>query len=60
MYVLGLLQEGEMPIHELLRMYGYGGGESAEEEDEGAERADVSENNQRSTVQGKAKEKPVS
>ncbi|XP_071218609.1 mesoderm induction early response protein 1b isoform X4 [Salvelinus alpinus] len=29
-----LAREGEMPIHELLSMYGYGGGSPADEEDE--------------------------
>uniref|UniRef100_A0A4W4ER24 ELM2 domain-containing protein n=1 Tax=Electrophorus electricus TaxID=8005 RepID=A0A4W4ER24_ELEEL len=30
-----LTREGEMPIHELLKMYGYGGADSAEEDDGG-------------------------
>ncbi|KAL7891318.1 hypothetical protein AOLI_G00007940 [Acnodon oligacanthus] len=50
-----LTREGEMPLHELLKMYGYEG-DSAEEEDEGTEEQEISEKDQSSTAQGKFKE----
>ncbi|XP_022531556.2 mesoderm induction early response protein 1a isoform X1 [Astyanax mexicanus] len=50
-----LTREGEIPIHELLKMYGYGGEDSAEEEDEGTEEQDVPESDQKSKAQGKVK-----
>ncbi|XP_072540437.1 mesoderm induction early response protein 1a isoform X2 [Salminus brasiliensis] len=50
-----LTREGEMPIHELLKMYGYGREDSAEEEDEGTEEQDIPESDQKSTAQGKVK-----
>ncbi|KAI4883343.1 hypothetical protein NFI96_011193 [Prochilodus magdalenae] len=50
-----LTREGEMPIHELLKMYGYGG-DSAEEEDDGIEQQEKLDNDQKSdTAQGKVK-----
>ncbi|XP_036426556.1 mesoderm induction early response protein 1a isoform X2 [Colossoma macropomum] len=49
-----LTREGEMPLHELLKMYGYGG-DSAEEEDEGTEEQEISEKDQRGTAQGEFK-----
>ncbi|KAL7832688.1 hypothetical protein SRHO_G00297060 [Serrasalmus rhombeus] len=49
-----LTREGEMPLHELLKMYGYEG-DSAEEEDEGTEEQEISEKDQSSTTQQKFK-----
>ncbi|MCJ8729791.1 hypothetical protein PDJAM_G00110530 [Pangasius djambal] len=48
-----LTREGEMPLHELLKMYGYGAADSADSEDEGPEEQDVSENDQSSSAHGK-------
>ncbi|XP_073726374.1 mesoderm induction early response protein 1a isoform X4 [Misgurnus anguillicaudatus] len=39
-----LTREGEMPIHELLKLYGYSAGGSPEEEDEDVQEEDSSEN----------------
>ncbi|TSL22045.1 Mesoderm induction early response protein 1 [Bagarius yarrelli] len=50
-----LTREGEMPLHELLKMYGYGAAESADTEDEGPEEQDVSENEQSSSGHGNIK-----
>ncbi|XP_060775998.1 mesoderm induction early response protein 1a isoform X2 [Neoarius graeffei] len=47
-----LTREGEMPLHELLKMYGYG---AADSEDEGPEEQDVSENDQSSSSHGNVK-----
>lgn len=41
-----------MPLHELLKMYGYGAAAAA---DSGDEEQDVSENDQNSSVHGKTK-----
>ncbi|KAF7711849.1 mesoderm induction early response protein 1a isoform X2 [Silurus meridionalis] len=45
-----LTREGEMPLHELLKMYGYGVAEPADSEDEGPEEQDASENVQSSSA----------
>ncbi|XP_053088081.1 mesoderm induction early response protein 1a isoform X2 [Pangasianodon hypophthalmus] len=47
-----LTREGEMPLHELLKMYGYGAADSADSEDEGPEEQDVSENDQSRSAHG--------
>ncbi|KAF5897036.1 UDP-N-acetylglucosamine/UDP-glucose/GDP-mannose transporter-like, partial [Clarias magur] len=41
-----LTREGEMPLHELLKMYGYGAADSADSEDEAPDEQEVSENDQ--------------
>ncbi|XP_035380648.1 mesoderm induction early response protein 1a isoform X2 [Electrophorus electricus] len=51
-----LTREGEMPIHELLKMYGYGGADSAEEDDGGTVEQCVSEGHQSNTAQEKVHE----
>lgn len=50
-----LTREGEMPLQELLKMYGYGAADSADSEDEGPEEQDVSENDQSSSAHGNVK-----
>ncbi|KAI5614595.1 mesoderm induction early response 1a, transcriptional regulator, partial [Silurus asotus] len=45
-----LTREGEMPLHELLKMYGYGVAEPADSEDEVSEEQDASENVQSSSA----------
>lgn len=45
-----------MPLHELLKMYGYG---AADSEDEGPEEQDVSENDQSSSSHGNVKTNKV-
>lgn len=59
LHVSGLFQEGEMPLHELLKMYGYGAADSADSEDEGPEEQNVSENGQNSIAHGDAKTNKV-
>ncbi|XP_062854059.1 mesoderm induction early response protein 1a [Trichomycterus rosablanca] len=49
-----LTREGEMPLHELLKMYGYGAVDSAEDEEEGTEEPEGSEDDQSSSAPGKA------
>lgn len=48
-----------MPLHELLKMYGYGAAESADSEDEGPEEQDVSENNQNNSDHGNVRTNKV-
>lgn len=55
----GLFQEGEMPLHELLKMYGYGVADSADSEDEGPEAHNVSEDGQSSSAHGNFKTNKV-
>lgn len=55
----GLFQEGEMPLQELLKMYGYGAADSADSEDEAPEEQDVSENDQSSSAHGNVKTNKV-
>ncbi|KAK2858195.1 hypothetical protein Q7C36_006114 [Tachysurus vachellii] len=43
-----LTREGDMPLHELLKLYGYGAADSADSEDEGPEEQDVAEVDQSS------------
>ncbi|GAA6102866.1 mesoderm induction early response protein 1a [Tachysurus ichikawai] len=50
-----LTREGEMPLHELLKLYGYGATDSADSEDEGPEEQDVAEVDQSSSAQGHVK-----
>ncbi|RXN35538.1 UDP-N-acetylglucosamine UDP-glucose GDP-mannose transporter-like protein [Labeo rohita] len=51
------LEEGEMPIEELLKLYGYSTGGSPEEEDEEVQEEDSSENNCSSPIKPKEDEK---
>ncbi|XP_058259802.1 mesoderm induction early response protein 1a isoform X2 [Hemibagrus wyckioides] len=50
-----LTREGEMPLHELLKLYGYGAADSADSEDEGPVEQDVSVNDQSSSDHGNVK-----
>ncbi|XP_050969226.1 mesoderm induction early response protein 1a isoform X2 [Labeo rohita] len=52
-----LTREGEMPIEELLKLYGYSTGGSPEEEDEEVQEEDSSENNCSSPIKPKEDEK---
>ncbi|XP_076870937.1 mesoderm induction early response protein 1a isoform X2 [Brachyhypopomus gauderio] len=51
-----LTREGEIPIHELLKMYGYAGADSAEEADGGTDQRRVSESSRSSAAQGEVQE----
>lgn len=48
-----------MPLHELLKLYGYGATDSADSEDEGPEEQDVAEVDQSSSAQGHVKSNKV-